>query len=279
MSGLCQAQGWLYEPAGAQSGLPGYVYFHGSGLSHPQSESCEWITRVVAAGYVVFNPTRRGVSSPGPGSQAADTTGIDASTAGMTAGGTPQSSIDAVKAEIVDVGAALHWLSTVQGTGGPLVDATKIALVGHSIGGALVTFAAAINLAPTPAVLIDQSGGVLSWEDGISDPTDLNSPGPWKTALDAAAAAHNMPVLMYQTTNESPKGVLGSTVEPFTQADASGTGDAQMAVFSAVPNVDASTCGMQSLAQCAHLRFVQNGPQVQRWVPLVLDFMSRHGVR
>jgi hypothetical protein len=120
------------------------------------------------------------------------------------------------------------------------------------------------------------SGGVLSW----------HSSSVWADALNGAAQAHQMPIFMFQTTNESPvfgsgplHEAIQSTVQPFLRADGQGTGEAEMMVFSEVKGLDPMCIANQGLSECAHLQFVQDAGQVDRWAPHVRDFMRRHGVR
>jgi hypothetical protein len=156
----------------------------------------------------------------------------------------------------------------------PLVDPEKVAIMGHSCGGAVVTIADSQSLSPLPAAAIDLSGGVLSWAGSIF----------WALNLDAYASQHQMPLYLQQTMNESPTGIVDSTLLPFLSANGSGTGGAQMSIWTNANNVDPTvqaSCDDNGYptSQCRHIWFLQGPSQVDRWWGTALNFLTRHGVK
>jgi hypothetical protein len=168
--------------------------------------------------------------------------------------------------EVDDIQAALTFLKARDGTDGKLVDPGKIALMGHSYGGARVVIAAASGLSPGPAVAVDMSGAVLEWANS----------GWWSFYIGLFAGSHEMPLRIFQAINEGPS---DATNVPFNAASGSGTGGAEGQIYN--PGPDTSTCDLTvegSLRACAHQRFVKLSSQVARWWPDVHSFLVRHGV-
>jgi len=233
------------------------IHVHGHGQS--PREACEMIKQYTLRGYIVFTPLLRGVHDD---QYAFTNTGLNIDDYLDSIGGsTANDSIDYLHQEIAEVRAALTYLTTFSVGGVKQVDPARIALTGHSFGGSLVIFAAAANLSPRPAATVDLSGAVLSWG---------GSPA-WKTAYQAEAALHQMPIRFQQTVNESSALIkTDPTTVPFMAANGSGTGEAEMAIYSEVPGAINN--------QDAHIKFLLNPTQVERWMPAVLAFIQRHGV-
>jgi hypothetical protein len=193
----------------------------------------------------------------------------------------PHSPLDYMKKEVGDLQAALNTLTALPSSnrvetappfsaGPPLINRDKIALTGHSFGGATVLLAASMQLNPEPAVTVDLSGGVLSWNDH------------WSDVLKDAAGRHKMPIFFLQTANESHPGAgIKPTEIPFGAANSNGIGVAQMAVFSSfeIPaGYQKKACKSVPDYHCAHLFFVHDHTQVMRWIPNVHEFMLQNGV-
>lgn len=171
-----------------------------------------------------------------------------------------------------EVQEALNKLTKLTSADGSkrLVDPAKIALMGHSFGGLVVTIAASQDLRTPPAVTLNLSGGALSWHQ-----TEV-----WEDEMTDYARAHRMPLYLQQAMNESSAGV-SSTLQPFLKANL--TGAAQMSVFSDAHWDTAwqSFCDAQDYGpnKCAHVWFFSEGNQVDRWWPSAFAFMTRHGVK
>ena len=286
LGGYCNQEGVLYTPSGPSSGLPVLIYIHGSGKQHNSSDMCAMISYFVDRHYVVFHPYLRGVGNTAGTISSTGTYIGDWVDENSFLCGPFQTAADCnawlnvlyMRQEVADVREMVKFLGRLRNAEGlKLIDPSKIALSGHSFGGALVTLASSMwpNADIRPAVTIDMSGGVLSW----------HSSWIWPDALNSAAGAHQMPIFMFQTTNESPAFVLSadqaiqSTVQPFLHADGHGTGEAEMVVFSKVKGLEPTCVMNQGETECAHLQFVQDAVQVNRWAPQVRDFMRRHGVK
>jgi len=271
----CHLKGWLFAPPDAKANRPAIVYVHGSGESKDQQALCEMTRYFVRQGYVVFAPYLRGVadSTHGGGFKSTGmyiTDWVDALP--PSAGDRANLTLDYMEKEVGDLQDAFAALlaQPVAHGSGKLVDPGKVALAGHSFGGALVLLACSMDLQPTPAAVVDMSGGVRSW----------NSSPAWNDRLSEHAAHHKMPVFFFQTTNESPDKIIDSTVAPFTSANGHGSGGSEMAIFSAVPDLKTSaSCKADTeVSECAHLTFVEDPVQVMRWAPQVRDFLVHYGI-
>lgn len=271
--GSCSLSGWLFAPSDKPM-QPAAVYVLGSGRKKNVAESCQIVSYFVSNGYVVLMPFMRGVEDtsphcpsvlPGAGFENSGTYIKDDDDSNL---------LVSMEEQVTDLNAALHTLAALPSRkpGLPLVDRTKIALLGHSFGGAEVLIAAAKVLDPEPAVTVDMSGGVLSWK------------ASWEKFLLPKAHDHRMPLFIFQAANESPNGggYIESTVAPFREANGHGRGGVRMTVYSDVQVPDqfrADNCANLPANQCAHIFFVQDADEVKRWMPDVHHFMSAHGVR
>jgi hypothetical protein len=84
--------------------------------------------------------------------------------------------------------------------------------------------------------------------------------------------------------NESPTGIVDSTLQPFLAANGNGTGGAQMSIWTDAHDVDSTfqaSCDTNGYptSQCRHLWFMMGPNQVDRWWGTALNFMTRHGVK
>jgi dienelactone hydrolase len=169
-------------------------------------------------------------------------------------------------------------VSTYQDPAGTvLVDPSKIALAGHSYGGALVLVSLTKTLAVPPAVTIDMSGGVLSWAGGVTPPATT----AWQDDLPPAAAQHTMPLYVHMTSTESSSG-HDPADDVFDYADGAATDvEAHTYSGSVIPSgFSAQKCPPASVGplKCAHLYFLESQAEAQRWLPPMFAFMARHGV-
>jgi dienelactone hydrolase len=280
----CMLSGWLWKQAATSASvgnLPLVVVIHGSGAKQSSMYFCEQVKRLVDAGYVVFMPYMRGVGDVGgtPGGSWTNTGTYLQDWVDGQSPATPAKSVDltfeAMTSEADgEIQSALTAMVAERSgdNSKPLVDPTKIALMGHSYGGLLVTVAASRSLVPLPQATIDMSGGVLSWASSPEYAVDMKSYAP----------LHKMPLYVHQLMNESPTETADSTTSTFLDANSGGTGDVQMAVFSdaeVTPDFQAQ-CDMRSLDKytCHHGFFQSYPAQVDRWWPAAFDFLTRHGV-
>jgi len=147
----CHWYGWLWKGPAATSNtagkLPMVLYIHGSGETKGRSSICEIVNTLVPLGYVVFMPYMRGVddtSSNGTGAGFKNTGKYIedwAAQGGATGNQYVLNTLAYMEWEAQDeVQFAIDKIMTLKSGDGtkPLVDANKIALWGHSYGGAVV---------------------------------------------------------------------------------------------------------------------------------------------
>ena len=262
----CHLSGWLYTPGGAVGKRPTIVHQHGSGQT--PAEACRYIKYFLARDFVVFTPLLRGTSdSNGAFSNSGmfmDDYKTMRSNQWLAAhpGQTTVPSdvkegfeIDYLEEEVAETRAALKYVDTLAN-----VDEARIAITGHSFGGSQTMFASNEVLSPQPVVAVNLSGGVLSW-----------SQDPWEARLTAAAPLHRIPILFLQTVNEGPASApIDPMVKLFTAAQGAGKPEAVVSIFSLV---EGATQG-----QDAHTQFFKNNDQVNRWAPVVAEFLARYGL-
>ena len=287
-SPVCRLQGWLIAPPVAPSdgGLPAVMFLHGSGYSHGTNYVCEMANYLNAEGYVVFMPLMRGVDDVSPASYPGHgfrNTGINvldwAAARATTDHPVSYWTMIYMKDHMMhDVRAALQTLVAARSGDGTraLVNPDRIALMGHSYGGALTVLAASAGLSPRPAAAIDLSGAAMSWSgDG----------GWWAFYLGGSAINREMPMYFQMNTLENPHRLLDPAVYLFQQADVTvdpAVGEAMMAVYGrfTIPAAKLQACADAGTPdyQCAHNYFVMSHDQVARWIPHVVEFLTRVGL-
>lgn len=282
----CHWYGWLWKSAAttASTGnLPAVVFVHGSGQTISRGQLCEVVNKLVPLGYVVFMPYMRGVddvSSAGTnhgfhntGIYIEDHVTLDVGpnpTNDQAAFSTLGFMEDEASAEVQF---ALDKLTQLRSgdNSKPLINAARIALWGHSYGGAVSVIATGAGLTPQPAATVDLSGAVLSWASSLF----------WPITIDSYAGVHKNPLYLQQVSNESPTNIKDSTLLPFEAADGTG-GGAQMSIFARItPDADTQAgCDAKnySAAHCVHVAFMTDHDSVGHWIDTAIDFMSRHGV-
>ena len=141
-----------------------------------------------------------------------------------------------------------------------VVDFARMAIAGHSFGGMTTLFAASQLLTPAPQAAVILSGSVLSWDAHLEQ------------LLAPVAANHIGPILFTQTVNEGPViDPTAPTLKQFQAAEGAGFGEVEAAIFSRVPGV--------AWGHDAHVKFLMDDAQVQRWAPVVAAFLARQGVK
>jgi hypothetical protein len=299
-TGRCSLNGYIISKANAPGNQPAIIFEHGS-AGEPSSYdiipdqqslpeySCA-IRRFVDNGYVVFYPLRRGVADVTPASFVPAHTPVGWTNSGWAA---QDWAVMSVQAAGVDengdnyVGQYIRYLQmevddlvpgittlirfTRPDMTKKLVDPTRIAIVGHSMGGAFVEFAATDDdlytmFASGPRAFVSLSGAAMSYHFSHW----------WHDVLTSSTAINNAPLFFTRTLDEDARtpNDFASAREPFAAignfASASG-----MELFSGV----GANCGTaDTVWHCNHAAFVQNQVQINRWFPFVDNFLTRVGM-
>src|ERR1043165_8304039 len=139
----CHWYGWLWKSAAATASsgnLPAVVFIHGSGTSVSRGQLCEVVNKLVPLGYVVFMPYMRGVddSSSANTNHSFHNTGVYIADHVTQDVGPSPTNDPAARAQF-----PLHKLPAPRSgdNSKPLINTSRIALWGHSYGGAVSVIA------------------------------------------------------------------------------------------------------------------------------------------
>ena len=302
-TGRCSLSGWVISRRDipAAGNQPAIIFEHGSSGEGDPYElreddqsltgySCP-IKKFVDAGYVVFMPYRRGTvditlagtlpvaarglqgwSNSGWAAQdfavaSVDNAGVDENLDNYTG-----QYIKYLQMEADDLVSAISTLDAFvrPDMTHKLVDPTRVAVAGHSMGGAFTTFAATddnlyTKLAHGPKAFISLSGAAMSYHGSFW----------WHDVLTQSAAINNAPLFFTRVLDEDGRSPndFASAREPFAaighHVAASG-----MALFSPTN----ATCANDTPWHCAHAAFVTNADQIARWFPDVRNFLANIGM-
>lgn len=258
-------EGDLYTPAG-KGPFPAIVLNHGSSRCADGDPACAHSpegfgavkTALLAAGYIVFEPSRRGYS-PSTGLYIDDLVQRQIHDGLPCSLGTPVpfavcSTADLVDEAQRDVHAAYAYLAARSS-----VNNKKIAVMGHSLGG-IVTMEFN-KLFTGQAVAITVAPGSESWCGNC----------PLQDSLLDAAQHANSPVFLVEAFNDVDR-------DPVIELGFAAGATAHQYQSSIFPRVieggAALTCGAD-----AHVCFVRDPKYVATWMPGVLDFLKRYGVK
>lgn len=270
----CRLQGYYITPSPTPSGaLPTVVFLHGSGGTMPGAY-CETLDAFVDRGYVVFAPVMRGVAGAAPpaASFPANTgtyivtwaTDHATSSCGVTC-----QTLVYMNKETRDVDSAIHWLVAAHPT---RTDLSRLALVGHSYGGATATIAQAStsNLTFVPTVTVSLDGAAMSWSPG-SD---------WEDGMNDAADHVRSPMYFQRVVNESPIAPdVGSALEPYDHVGWAG-GAARLAAYSSYTPASTTMCNDTTPNwHNVHCAFVMEAGGVAIWIDGVIQFFRDYGVK
>jgi pimeloyl-ACP methyl ester carboxylesterase len=284
---------------------------YAAGESISQNGECEMINYFVSRGYVVWAPLMRGVADSTGGATPATgnstsagfvNTGVQVSdwseaestpgsanygwyTASLAAWGissptaddyTALTTLEYMDEEVDDIQLALTYLVSLPALvgRGPLVDSDKIAMSGHSYGGATIVLASSHALTPLPKATVNMSGGVMSWTS-----SDI-----WKKVLKYYAAQHKQALMSRLNDDESSTQDFTPGEAIYNAANGSGTGSAKLKKYSSDTDLDnacppSSYTTFAEMIQCYHTHFQIDANQVLRWAPDVETFLVNHGVQ
>jgi dienelactone hydrolase len=248
-------KGWLYTPKGAGK-HPVLVYNHGSG--EPVHKGCEIAEFFTDLGYVVFMPQRRG-HGESTGIYLSEYVQDHCSKKGQ--GGFCK--MEYLHEQVGDVKAAVEYVKKL-----PKVDPKQVALMGHSFGGIVTTFANAKDFGQQ--VAIDFAGASQSWEGNPDARKEM------KEAVKNAVA----PLFFFEPLNDKS---IEPTIELAKVAGAS-CRQFQSALF---PAVDVDKDGSLTHADYSNkvdadgdtVRDTAHGKSTKQthvWGPAVHEFMQRY---
>jgi dienelactone hydrolase len=233
-------KGYLFVPQGVATPAPTIVFNHGSELL--PGAKCSIADYFVSKGYVVFVPHRRGQGQ----------------STGLYIGNYTCPAITYLQEQVADVTAAWNYVKGLTASdGGPVVDPTRMAIMGHSYGGIMTLLTNATSLGQVAAV--DLCGDSESW----NGPTNATSTVP---VLNAAVDHARSPIFFAQPSNDV---ATQPTIDFSNRAGIDGQ-QFQATIYPPVP--DAGT------PEEAHTQFVEDPNEVAQWGSAALDFLHRYGM-
>ena len=301
----CNLSGWMISTKNAPGNQKAIIFLHGSegGVDNyhtpvPDEQSltvysCP-IQRFVDEGYVVFMPFRRGVddvTNPSTlpyaarGLEGWSNTGLPANASAIDyiqSGGYAETTdnytaayINVIDDEVTELAYAIRKIDNYirPDMTTRLVDPSRVAIVGHSFGGAMSTLASSNDVlyddtivTHGPKAFVSLSGAAMSY----------HSSHWWHDTLTARAANNNAPLTFTRVLNEdahSPND-FDSALEPYA-ATGHFTAKSGAGVWWGIP---LSCSSGTDPWQCAHTQFVTNSIQIDKWFPFVVSQLGLVGM-
>jgi dienelactone hydrolase len=254
----CSLKGWLYVPKNVAAHRKAVVYLHGH--EQERHEPCALVAYFLDYNYVVFAPLRSGNIAMGdskpPKAEFRNTGSYIDDWAKKQDGDFEENRVKYLRDfQTHDVEHAVRFLANLPDGSGKLVSEGRIAVLGHSYGGALSVFSSAGEFNLNPRAIADVSGGELSW-----DPD-----GPWATMLRAAVRKRKVPIYFLQPRNGKH---LDPTIALSHEAATTGNNEFQAAFFLPVVPNDGP--------EDVHSKFIGTVDRVTEWGPSVRDFFERY---
>jgi len=253
---------WVPKPVRSK-GYPAVIFSHGSvscadgdtTCSHTPGAPCAIVSYLVSKNYAVFTPRRRGYGDS-TGTYGSDW--VDFQCGSSCGPLRPVLGTIELENEAADVVDAFHFLQHFATTSD--VDASKVALMGHSLGGIVSLFTNEQALGHLETISI--AGGSESWCG--NDVLD--------GALTAAVDNAQTPTYFFEPKNDVD---LSPTIELAHEAGIR-LNRFDSAVYGPVRDKagDPLACGKE-----AHVCFVKDPDEVKRWGPAALEFLKRYGVK
>jgi predicted esterase len=303
--GDCSLSGWILDSKTDKTGnKPAIVFLHGSGaggsdptqLDVSNNYVCTLANHFIHRGYVIFMPYMRGYndkSTFGHGAIFAtdphQLPGFRNTGESYATWATGQGNFEGhgytywtlfymANFEMLDIQRALTFLTGQLNLAGTdlLVDPDKIAIAGHSFGGARAVLTTNGHLTPLPRAVIALSGAAMSW--------DTADGGDWGGFMTDAAANREMPLYLHMTPQENPNHIVNAVTNTFAAANgAEGVGESVAMLYShfQIPDWFQTQCANIPIPDywCAHSWFISSTVEAARWLPHVDDFLTRHGVK
>jgi dienelactone hydrolase len=282
-NGKCAAlelKGWLYVPKPTVKKVevtasrpilrmgdrpPLFIWNHGSEeMATGPGDKCDMASYFRDLGFVVFVPHRRGHGkSTGVFFDEYTTTYCSLANAPKQVSVSGPCKMEYLHTQVDDIEEAIKYVKGLKdGSGKPLVDATRIVIAGYSFGGITSVFANMKNLGQK--VVLDGGGGSQSWEGNESARDEM------KKAVASAVA----PIYFFEPMNDRS---IDATIE-LSRTAGQNCRQYQATLFPAVntdtdDKITKADYATSDARDKAHGSF---GSKPDVWGPAAIEFINRY---